>query len=93
MPRVRFEPTTPAFEWAKIVHALDRAVTVIGINYSATFSVVPNHRYEFAAICHLPRGSLKQAKKQSVHSTELRGVVSSTRSRTLAEKCNSYRRD
>jgi hypothetical protein len=30
MPRVEFEPTTPAFERAKTVHALDRAVTVIG---------------------------------------------------------------
>jgi hypothetical protein len=31
MPRVGFEPTIPAFERAKTVHALDRAVTVIGI--------------------------------------------------------------
>jgi hypothetical protein len=30
MPRVWFEPTIPAFEWAKKVHALDRAATVIG---------------------------------------------------------------
>jgi hypothetical protein len=30
MPRVRFEPTTSAFEWAKMVHALDHAATVIG---------------------------------------------------------------
>jgi hypothetical protein len=32
MPRVRFEPTIPAFERAKIlvVDALDRAATVIG---------------------------------------------------------------
>jgi hypothetical protein len=29
MPRVKFEPTTPAFERAKTVHALDRAATVI----------------------------------------------------------------
>jgi hypothetical protein len=27
---VGFEPTTPAFEWAKTVHALDGAATVIG---------------------------------------------------------------
>jgi hypothetical protein len=33
MPRVGFEPTIPAFEQAKRVHALDRAVTVIGIKY------------------------------------------------------------
>jgi hypothetical protein len=30
MPRVRFEPTIPAFERAKTDHALDRAATVIG---------------------------------------------------------------
>jgi hypothetical protein len=30
MPRVVFEPTTPVFEQAKTVHALDRAATVIG---------------------------------------------------------------
>jgi hypothetical protein len=30
MTRVRFEPTTPAFKWAKTVHALDRTATVIG---------------------------------------------------------------
>jgi hypothetical protein len=29
MPGVRFEPTTPVFERAKTVHALDRAATVI----------------------------------------------------------------
>jgi hypothetical protein len=32
MPRVVFEPTFPAFEQAKTVHALDRAVAVNGIN-------------------------------------------------------------
>jgi hypothetical protein len=31
IPRVGFEPTIPVFEWAKIVHALDRATTVIGL--------------------------------------------------------------
>jgi hypothetical protein len=30
MLQVGFEPTTPVFERAKTVHALDRAVTVIG---------------------------------------------------------------
>jgi hypothetical protein len=30
MPRVGFEPTIPAFERAKAVHALDSAATVIG---------------------------------------------------------------
>jgi hypothetical protein len=28
MPRVGFETTIPVFEWAKTVHALDRAATV-----------------------------------------------------------------
>jgi hypothetical protein len=30
MPRVGFEPTIPAFDQAKTVHALDRVATVIG---------------------------------------------------------------
>jgi hypothetical protein len=29
MPRVGFEPMIPVFEWAKKVHALNRAATVI----------------------------------------------------------------
>jgi hypothetical protein len=32
MPRVGFEPTIPAFQRAKIVHALDRATTVISLD-------------------------------------------------------------
>jgi hypothetical protein len=32
MRRVAFEPTIPAFETAKTVHALDRAATVTGIH-------------------------------------------------------------
>jgi hypothetical protein len=31
MPRVGFEPTIPVLEWAKTVHALDSAATVIGL--------------------------------------------------------------
>jgi hypothetical protein len=31
MPQVGFRPTTPVFEWAEIIHALDRAATVIGV--------------------------------------------------------------
>jgi hypothetical protein len=30
MPGMEFEPTTPVFERAKTVYALDRAATVIG---------------------------------------------------------------
>jgi hypothetical protein len=36
MPRVGFEPTIPAFERAKTVHALDCAATVIGAERSQT---------------------------------------------------------
>jgi hypothetical protein len=36
MPRVGFEPTTPVFEWAKTVHASDRAVTVIDKDHTRT---------------------------------------------------------
>jgi hypothetical protein len=32
MPQVGFEPTIPAFERAKTVHALDRSATVIGLD-------------------------------------------------------------
>jgi hypothetical protein len=31
MPQVGPEPTIPVFEWAKTVHALDCAATVMGI--------------------------------------------------------------
>jgi hypothetical protein len=37
MPQMGFEPTMPVFEWAKTVHALDRAATVIGWS-TETFS-------------------------------------------------------
>jgi hypothetical protein len=30
MSQVGLEPTIPVFEWAKAIHALDRAATVIG---------------------------------------------------------------
>jgi hypothetical protein len=35
MPRVRFEPTIPAFERAKTVYASDRAATVFGTDQSS----------------------------------------------------------
>jgi hypothetical protein len=35
MPRVGFEPTIPAFKRAQTFHALDRAATVIGLEYRA----------------------------------------------------------
>jgi hypothetical protein len=30
MPRVGYEPTTPVFERARMIHALDRAAALIG---------------------------------------------------------------
>jgi hypothetical protein len=33
MHREGFEPTVPVFEWVKIVHALDRGGTVIGLQF------------------------------------------------------------
>jgi hypothetical protein len=47
MPRVGFQPTIPAFERAKTVHALDCVATVIGILQSlgtgnANFPVIHN---------------------------------------------------
>jgi hypothetical protein len=35
MPQMGFAPTTPVFERAKTIHALDRAATVIGMFYLA----------------------------------------------------------
>jgi hypothetical protein len=40
MPQVGFEPTTPVFERAKTVHALDRVATVIG-PYTHTHTHIP----------------------------------------------------
>jgi hypothetical protein len=37
MPRVGTELMIPAFEFAKTVHALDRAATVIGYSFSILF--------------------------------------------------------
>jgi hypothetical protein len=37
MPRVEFEPTIPAFEQAKTVHALDWAAAMIGRSYIQNF--------------------------------------------------------
>jgi hypothetical protein len=43
MPRVGFEPTIPVIERAKTVHALDRAVTVIGkVKFSSNKYWTPN---------------------------------------------------
>jgi hypothetical protein len=39
MPLVGFEPTIPAFERAKTVHALDRSATVIGPSYISPYEI------------------------------------------------------
>jgi hypothetical protein len=44
MPRVRFESTTPVFEQAKIIHALDRAATVISTNLQYQCKIHPHTR-------------------------------------------------
>jgi hypothetical protein len=43
MPRVGFEPTIPVFKRAKTVHALDRAVTVIGSHVGISTIISMNH--------------------------------------------------
>jgi hypothetical protein len=43
MPRVGFEPTTPVFERAKTVHALDRAAPVIGIDRMSSEQLIGRH--------------------------------------------------
>jgi hypothetical protein len=45
MLEVVFELTTPVFEQAKTVHALDSAVTVIGTRWSIFIKCVPVNRY------------------------------------------------
>jgi hypothetical protein len=43
MPPVGFKPMTPAFEWVKTVHGLNRATTVIGrkfLYYSKTNATI-----------------------------------------------------
>jgi hypothetical protein len=45
MPRVRFDPTTPVFERAKTVHALDRAATVIGTCCVNSFALTSLYIY------------------------------------------------
>jgi hypothetical protein len=62
MLRVGFETTIPVFERAKIVHALDRAVTVIGCLYTCTSdNINPDSKYnscktlrtQWGMFCHL----------------------------------------
>jgi hypothetical protein len=52
MPRVVFEPTIPAFERAKTVHALDRAATVIG-NMKPTFLKIIEYIERLVGVFHL----------------------------------------
>jgi hypothetical protein len=50
MPRVRFEPTIPAFERDKIVHALDLAATVIGMFFFVTLNINLMFKMAFYAV-------------------------------------------
>jgi hypothetical protein len=50
MPLVGFEPTIPALERAKTLHALDRATTVIGI--SGVSVLKSNHSF-FSCLSNL----------------------------------------
>jgi hypothetical protein len=45
MPCVGFEPTIPASERAKAVHALDRAATVTGRNIYKVYKIARNVKY------------------------------------------------
>jgi hypothetical protein len=47
-----FEPTIPAFERAKTVHALDRVATVIGIRHcvASNYGMTDTHRLDRTAI-------------------------------------------
>jgi hypothetical protein len=55
MPQVGFEPTIPVLERAKTVHALDRAVTVIGRKVS--------YMGEIESVDFLDTNYIKGAKK------------------------------
>jgi hypothetical protein len=57
MHHVGFEPTIPVFERAKMVHALDRAVTVIG---QVPTSVLTNISQPNISPKFVQRGSLQQ---------------------------------
>jgi hypothetical protein len=48
MPWVGFEPTIPAFERAKTVHASDRAATIIG--YIAMHQIVVSKTYDLKKV-------------------------------------------
>jgi hypothetical protein len=56
MPQVGFEPTIPVFEWAKTVHALDRAATVIGCTVFITnkYITVWTQIHQFSRLFSIP---------------------------------------
>jgi hypothetical protein len=99
MPRVGFEPTIPAFVRAKMVHALDRAATVIGegkillgLNKLSTTWRCMGWRYistilYFATWCRCSL-MLPLYSKGTVHCTHYRGGwVDPTTSADLRESC------
>jgi hypothetical protein len=67
MPQVGFEPTIPAFKWAKTVHALDHAATVISSeltgNYTSYREFVGRLRRGISLHSYLHRTTQKQNKK------------------------------
>jgi hypothetical protein len=67
MPRVRFEPTIPAFERTETVHALDRAATVIGsAPYDHSKTLVCREGYHVTFSATIP---LKKMDRQVVTNT------------------------
>jgi hypothetical protein len=55
MPRVGFEPTIPVFERAKTVHSLDRAATVIRMEFGYWTLFTYPARQPALRIGHWPR--------------------------------------
>jgi hypothetical protein len=71
MPRVEFEPTIPAFERAKAVHALDRAATVIGDSVFTPFIFLLRFIHlsrVCEAYCDMKAESKKRLTRKDVHS-------------------------
>jgi hypothetical protein len=62
--QVGFEPTIPVFEWAKTVHALDSAATVIGLCKRYSFQIMTcGLHFEFPSLCSVLSQELKYILK------------------------------
>jgi hypothetical protein len=66
MSRVGFEPTIPAFERAKTVHALDRAATVIGFDLSSIRFFLLYIRIFGVIFCEVSGGNFAHPRSNSV---------------------------